>query len=294
MSGPLKALRGLAAAAGMNPRVLYQNLSAASLDAAAAEQGLANMVARLREILPDISDQYTAAFDPQEYQRYWERKMRGLHAFQASFMLDAVAHVGGTGLVLADIGDSSGNHALYLKALAPSGVVERVVSVNLDPVAVEKVRAKGGDSVLCRAEELNLEGIRPDLFMTFEMVEHLSDPMRFLHRLAVAGSSEYLLMTVPWRRDSRFGGVDVRLPLDRLPARLTAEEVHIYEFCPEDWLLMARFAGWLPEFQRYYRQYPTRSPLAVTRPLWRKLDFEGFWGVLLKRDLSVATRYADW
>jgi len=294
MSGLWKTARTLARRLGLDPRALYQRLSAASIDAAIAEQSLSDLAARLRTILPSIADQYTAGFDAVEYQRYWERKMRGLHAFQTSFMLDSVRTVGGTNLVLADIGDSSGNHALYLKALAPAGTVERVVSVNLDPVAVDKVRSKGGDSILCRAEDLNLEGIRPDLFMTFEMVEHLTDPLRFLHRLASAGSADHLLMTVPWRRRSRFGGVDVRLPLERLPARITAEEVHLYEFSPEDWLLLARFAGWSPVFQRFYRQYPLRSPLAVTRPLWQHLDFEGFWGVLLRRDLSVANRYADW
>ncbi|AVM75602.1 methyltransferase domain-containing protein [Magnetospirillum gryphiswaldense] len=298
MSEPLAGLMGtiktMLKAVEADPRALYQGLSAASLKAAATEQGLQPIIGRLRQILPDISDQYTAGFDPEEYRRYWEIKMRGLHAFQVQMMLDSIDAVGGNGLVLADIGDSSGNHGLYLRAMVTEGKVERVVSVNLDPVAVEKVRAKGGDSILCRAEELDLQGIRPDLFMTFEMVEHLTDPIRFLHRLAEAGSAEHLLMTVPHRRYSRFGGVDLRLGLDRMPLRMTAEEVHIYEFCPADWLLLARFAGWVPVFTRLYRQYPCRSPLVVTKPLWRRLDFDGFWGVLLRRDLSVARRYADW
>lgn len=294
VAGLLGGVKSLARALGGDPRALYQKLSAASITAAVAEQGLSPIVTRLRQILPDISDQYTAGFDAEEYRRYWEIKMRGLHAFQVQLMLDCIDTVGGNDLILADIGDSSGNHGLYLKAMASAGKIDRVVSVNLDPVAVEKVRSKGGDSVLCRAEELDLQGIRPDLFMTFEMVEHLTDPIRFLHRLADAGNADHLLMTVPYRRDSRFGGVDLRLGLDRMPAKMTAEEVHIYEFCPEDWLLLARFAGWVPVFTRLYRQYPRLSPLRLTKPLWRRLDFEGFWGVLLRRDLSVPRRYVDW
>ncbi len=287
---PIQAAKAM----GLDTRALYQRLSAASIRAALAEQGLSDLAARLETLIPDLSDQYTGGFDPVEYRRYWQVKMRGLHAWQVSMMLAAVRHLGRPGLVLADIGDSSGNHGRYLTALAPAGSVARVVSVNLDPVAVDKVKAKGGDSVLCRAEEMDLAGIRPDLFMTFEMVEHLTDPVRFLHRLAEAGSADHLLMTVPWRRHSRFGGVDLRYPDDRMPQRWTAEELHIYEFNPADWLLLARLAGWKPVFTRCYRQYPLRSPLVLTQPLWQRLDFEGFWGVLLERDLSVARRYADW
>lgn len=287
---PIRLLKSL----GLDTRALYQRLSAASIRAAVEEQGLAKLYARLEEVIPDIADQYTGGFDPIEYRRYWQVKMRGLHAWQVRFMLDAVASFGRGGLVLADIGDSSGNHGRYLQAVAEPGAVARVVSVNLDPVAVDKVKAKGGDAVLARAEEMDLEGTRPDLFMTFEMVEHLTDPLRFLHRLAEQGSADKLLMTVPWRRESRFGGAEVRWPIERVPARMTAEELHLFELDPDDWLALARLAGWRPVFQRVYRQYPERHPLAATRSLWARLDFEGFWGVLLERDLSLATRYVDW
>lgn len=292
--GVFSTVKRAAAWVGIDAGRLYQDLSARSLDAAIAEQDLAELAAQLRRILPDVSDQYTTDFDPTEYERYWERKLRGLHAFQVLCMLDAVGALGRKGLILADIGDSCGNHALYLKALAGEGTIDRVVSVNLDPVAVDKVRAKGGDAVLCRAEEMDLEGIRPDLFMSFEMVEHLTDPVRFLHRLAERGCADYLLLSVPLSRKSRFGGHHLRMPADKMPAAMTAEEVHVYEFSPEDWLLLCRFAGWKPVFVRRYHQYPRRSWLRATRPLWEKLDFEGFFAVLLRRDLDVARRYTAW
>ncbi|CAA6604990.1 conserved hypothetical protein [Rhodospirillaceae bacterium LM-1] len=282
----------IAKSMGLDTRALYQKLSAASLDAAAQEQGLAELREGLRKILPDIQDQYSAKLDENEYSRYWERKMRTLHAFQVRTALDAIAHVGGDNLVLADIGDSSGNHAAYIKALEPR--VSRVISVNLDPIAVEKVKAKGGDALLARAEDMDLEGVAPDMFMSFEMVEHLSDPIRFLHRLAERGKSPWLLMSVPYVRQSRFGGRELDLPLDALPSQMTAEELHLFELSPRDWLRLARISGFVPVFSRTYRQYPLKHPLVLTQPLWARLDFEGFFAVFLKRDLSLANRYTAW
>lgn len=283
-------LRGLGIDAGR----LYQNLSAASIEAAIRDQGLQDLVGRLRQAIPDVSDQYTGTWDQDSYNRFWEKKLRGMHAFQIGCILDALAHIGGQNLVLADIGDSSGNHARYLKALSPLGQIDRVISVNLDPVAVDKVRSKGGEAVLCRAENLDVEGIKADLFMSFEMVEHLTDPIRFLHALATKSACPYLMMSVPYRRRSRFGGADIRTPVECLPPRLTAEEVHILELSPDDWTLLARFAGYKPVFRRIYRQYPRFSPLRLTQPLWEKLDSEGFLMLFLERDLSFASRYADW
>jgi len=279
---------------GCDPGKLYQRLSAASIQQAIHDQGLRDMVERLRTAIPDVSDQYTAGWDREAYETYWEKKLRGMHAFQIGCILEALDLIGGNNLVLADIGDSSGNHARYLKALATPDKIERVISVNLDPVAVEKVRAKGGEAVLCRAENLDVEGIKADLFMSFEMVEHLTDPIRFLNALATKGSCPYLLMSVPYRRRSRFGGADIRTATERLPDRMTAEEVHVYEFSPEDWILLARFSGFTPVFTRIYRQYPRYSPLRLTQPLWSRLDTEGFLMLFLKRDLSFASRYADW
>ena len=279
---------------GIELRAVYQGLSAWSLRAALREQDLAELAQSLRRVTPNLRDQYTIGIDETEYLRYWEIKMRGLHAFQVRAALDALVAVDGGGLTLVDIGDSSGQHGEYIRALAPAGKIGRFVSVNLDPVAVEKVRARGGDAIRCRAEELDLEGVRPDLIVSFQTIEHLTDPVRFLHEMATAAAAEYLLITVPYRRRSRFGGAHLRLPEDRMPARMTAEEVHVFELSPDDWALLARFAGWSTVFRRIYRQYPLRSPLRLTAPIWRRLDFEGFVALFLRRDLSVADRYSDW
>lgn len=279
---------------GLDARAVYQGLSAASIRAAIEAQKLAPIYTRLREAVPDLRDQYTGAFDESEYRRYWEIKRRGLHAWQVELALSAMTHVGRDRLVLADIGDSSGNHGRYIKAFARPNQVARIVSINLDSVAVEKIRAKGGEAVLSRAEELELAGIRPDLFLSFETLEHLTDPVRFLHGLAEKGSADWMLVTVPYRRASRFGGAHLRLPESTAPETLTAEEVHVYEFSPEDWALLARFAGWRPVETSVYRQYPPRGLWRLTAFLWRTLDFEGFFGMILARDLSLARRYSAW
>ena len=294
MTGLLSAIKATARAVGVDTRAAYQALSAASLRAAMAEQGLSELAERLRVLIPDLSEQYTSRLDPVEYARYWETKMRGLHAFQLQFMLDAVAKVGKPGLNIADLGDSSGNHGIYLRGLAPEGAVGRYVSVNLDPVAVEKVKAKGGEAVLCPVEELDVAAFVPDLVVSFETFEHLTNPLMLFHTLATRCPARYMLITVPYRRQSRFGGTLMRMPLATMPGELTPEAVHIYEFSPADWSLMARFGGFKTIAERIYVQYPRRSPLAITAPLWRRLDHEGFVGLLLERDLTLAERYTGW
>jgi hypothetical protein len=278
---------------GFDTRRIYQHLSASSLEAAIHEQGLAPLRERLRGIVPDVSDQYSEGFDAMEFSRYWEAKMRGLHAFQIDCLLRTIGDLDRGNLKVADIGDSSGNHSAYLRALLPRDQVKRVVSVNLDPVAVEKIRAKGGEALLARAEEVDFGADPFDVMASFEMLEHLTDPVRFLRRLAVSGVTERLVISVPFVRQSRVGLQFIR-QAPPLPERVTAERVHIFELSPDDWILLCRFSGWSTESRRTYLQYPRRSALRMTAPLWRKLDFEGFLGLSLKRDRSISDRYSDW
>lgn len=286
-------LARLAKGLGIDAADLYRRLSAASLKAAIREQGLADLVERLRAAVPDISDQYSGPLDTGSYATYWEPKMRGLHAAQVNGALDALAAIRGNGMTIVDVGDSAGTHGHYLRTLVPDGKLARVLSVNLDPVAVDKIRRKGGEAVLARAEDLDVGEFDNPLICLFETLEHLSDPLRFLHRLATGGV-DHVLVSVPYRRHSRFGDDHLRLPESTMPETLTAEQIHIFELSPDDWALLARLAGYRVVFRRIYRQYPRYSVLRLTAPLWRRLDFEGFLIVLLERDLGVAERYKDW
>lgn len=290
----LNALKSVVRSLGIDTRKVYQTVSARSVDAAVREQGLAELRARLREQIPDLADQYTMGIDPIEYARYWETKMRSIHAFQIDSALQAMESLGGDHLTVVDVGDSSGNHGAYLKALAPPGRIDRMVSVNLDPVAVDKIKAKGGEAILCRAEALDTQGLQPDLMLLFETLEHITDPLRFLHTMAADGNIKNILLTVPYRVNSRFGGDLIRRAAASMPDEITPEQVHIFELSPEDWQLLASLAGYRTEFCRIYRQYPRRSIGRLMRPLWRSLDFEGFISLSLKRDDALSGRYTGW
>lgn len=244
--------------------------------------------------MPDVSDQYTRHFDQADFDFYWEKKMRGLHAFQISCALQALTQLDGEKLTIVDLGDSSGNHAAYLRALAPKGSVGRIIGVNLDETAVSKIRSKGGEAIHSRVEDIVLEGVRPDLIMCFETLEHIIDPIKFLRNLSGSRVADHLILTVPYRKNSRFGGSLLRQPIQSLPSEITPEETHIFELSPEDWRLLALFAGYRTIFTRIYRQYPRKSILRVTKPIWQTLDFEGFVGLFLERDRSLSDKYAGW
>ncbi len=288
------AIRRLLRAAGMNPTDVYHRLSAWSLRAALKEQGLVELVDTLRGIEPNLREQYSRPVEEGEYQALRELKTRGMHAFQVQMLLKAIERVGGDGITVADIGDSSGTHSLYMRQLAPRGKVARVFSVNLDPVAVQKVRDRGLEAILSPAESLDPSADAVDLYASFETLEHFSDPLRFLHRLAAAGLAETMVFTVPYRRVSRFGGWELDIPESALAETLSPEDVHIFELSPRDWGRLVRLAGWRIVDQSIYWQYPQRAPARVTAPMWRALDFEGFLGVIMTRDLKVADRYTGW
>ena len=273
----------------MAPRALKTRVKEAlltmSLRAAAREQGLADLAAELAKANPDLRKQYTS-FDIDS--PYLETKVRNQHAFQVSLALPEIK--ASRGATVVDIGDSSGAHVACLKALdGASGA--RYLSVNLDPVAVEKVKARGQEAVLARAEELDKHGITADIFLSFETMEHLSDPVSFLHALSSKTACKRLVLTVPYVRRSRVGFQHIR---HRLEGQFSAEKVHIFELCPEDLRLMFQHAGWKVERDAVYLQYPRWSWLRLTRPLWRRFDFEGFYGAVLSRDPSWSSRYTDW
>jgi hypothetical protein len=282
-----KSLRAM----GIDARRAFQTVSRASLQAAIVEQRLDDTVGHLRRLVPDPSDQYSHDFDSAEFARYWELKMRGLQAFQVNSALEAIARIGRANLTLADIGDSSGNHGIYIRGLAAQGQVGRYVSVNMDPIAVEKIRRKGGTAELSRAEGLP-ENLEADLYLSFETVEHLTDPLRFFHSLSARKAD--VIFSVPFCRSSRFGGHMLRQPLSALPESLTPEVLHIFELSPTDWRLLTHLAGFRCLQQRVYLQYPCRHPLRITRLLWRRLDFEGFVTFHLTPDENLSRRYTGW
>lgn len=273
---------------------LYQRIAYWSLTKAQKQQALSDLVCTLRQIVPDISQQYSR-INP-EFSAYWELKSRTQQAFQCFLMLKALEELSAEKLIVADIGDSAGTHMLYLRELAKDKFDIETVSVNLDPRAVEKIQARGLKAILKRAEDMepeDIEGGQIDLFTSFEMVEHLHNPAIFFRRIAKKSPCRKMLITVPYLKNSRVGLYKIR---NRSKEIIYAEDEHILELSPEDWTLLLLHSGWKITYSKIYYQYPRRQPIVSNflRWFWKASDFEGFWGVILERDTVYSDCYQDW
>lgn len=292
-----KVIRGLFHLIKQKVKKLAKSILTAAVLSSNRSRGESELKAELVKIVPDISKQYTT-FDVAENDTYLNENIRCLHAFQISLALRAVNRISLTTdnkhLNIVDIGDSSGTHILYLnEILSRRGINATALSVNLDPIAVEKIKAKGLHAIHCRAEELSTieGGVDADIFLLYETLEHLFDPVSFLHTLSTKTNCQYLVLTVPYLVRSRVGLQHLRL---NTKAEMYAENTHIFELCPSDWNLLFRFSGWKIVEADIYTQYPKWGLLNFAKYIWRKFAFDGFYGVILERDHSVSNRYKSW
>jgi hypothetical protein len=249
-----------------------------SLRQALKEQGLEATYHRLADIVPDIRHQYTGYELDREYLLVGTR---ALHAFQVALIEEALQSLNvrpDEALTAVDIGDSAGTHLLYLKALHAN---VRALGVNVDPEAVRRIQARGLEALCARAEDVEGYGIRPDLCLSFETLEHLSSPIEFLRALASVSTCRRLVITVPFVTRSRVGLRFIRTG-DREEA--SPERTHVFELCPPDWRLIFNFSGWKVMSDRVYLQYPKRQAARLMKGYWRTVDFEGFYGAILAPD----------
>jgi 2-polyprenyl-3-methyl-5-hydroxy-6-metoxy-1,4-benzoquinol methylase len=270
--------------------LVWRILCLYSLRSAVKEQKLVPIMLQLEGIVPDYNDQYSYSQIEGEFQNY---KIRAHHAFQVSLVnkvIDRFDVEKNKGLTIVDIGDSSGTHIKYFKELYLSYNI-RCISVNLDPVAIEKIRNKGFEAIHAKAEELEKHDIHPDIIVSFQMLEHLNSPVTFLKSIAENSSCKYLVITVPYRKVSRVGLFHIR---NHLEEDVYAESTHVFELCPEDWRLISMHAGWRVIEDKAYLQYPKMNPLRLTRNCWKNFDHEGFYGMILEKDSSWSKRYLDW
>ena len=265
----------------------------ASINRALREQNLLALYHKLVDLVPDISDQYSSwKID----NKYLELKVRGMHAFQLSLVSHAMRIIAadpfiGKELTVVDIGDSSGTHLKYLKGIYPDRSM-RCLSINLDNEAVKKIRSKNLEAVCARAEELSSLSIKADIFLSFEMVEHLMNQCKFLHDLSEKTDCKLFVMTVPYVRNSRVGLYHVRNGVKR---DVNPENTHVYELSPQDYRLLFQHCGWNIVAEKIYSQYPRRSIFGdLMKRYWRKYDFEGFYGIVLSRDKSWSALYNGW
>lgn len=267
-------------------RLRLERLQSTSLRCALKEQGLWPLYARLGSIVPDLKDQYSTFKVDSEFLLL---KVRGMHAFQMALLSEAIGLMGGDGgpFTIVDIGDSAGTHLQYLRELHKDRQF-RCLSVNLDAEAVQRIRAKGLEAVQSCAEEVATLGINADMFVSFEMLEHLANPVQFLKDLSYQTTCRALVITVPYVAESRVGLHKIR---NNVEETYGPENTHIFELSPSDWTLLFLHAGWRIKEARLYRQYPRGGMLRSLKPIWRMFDFEGFWGAILEREHTWSDRY---
>jgi len=274
----------------LNP--LLERLQIASINAAAHEQGIDSLSQQLASIVPDLTNQYTTFKVKSEYLRI---KVRTQHAFQISMALRAFNFMKDRrSFFIVDVGDSSGTHTKYLNAIlsndqnfGPRKI--EFLSINIDPAAVNRIRSKGLNALLCNAEDLYKKHlIRADLFLSFQMLEHLYDPISFLNGVSKRSVCDCFVLSVPYLARSRVGLYHIR---QKQLKDVYPENTHIFELSPEDWKLIFQHSGWRVVDEMVYRQYPSNSILRFMKPFWRYIDFEGFYGTVLMRDRGWANCY---
>ena len=272
---------------------IVRSLMVKSLKSARKENGYEKLTDNIINIVPDITKQYTEFLVDDEYKNV---KVRAQHAFQVDMTAKACSRIDKENLIVIDIGDSSGAHIQYLQGGAVEGNKNiDAISVNLDPLAVEKIKSRGLSAILCRAEELydspEFKDKEVDLFLSFETLEHLFNPITFMHKISSMAKCKYFVITVPYLARSRMGLHQVR---NKWTKNMTAENTHVFELSPKDWKLLFQFSGWKVVEEKVYTQYPKFGLLRFMQPIWKKFDFEGFYGVVLEKDQSFSEKYKSW
>ena len=262
-----------------------------SIHAALREQKLLPIYHQLAEIVPDITHQYTS-FDLDS--EYLKTKVRAQHSFQIALANEALQFIPSSPedtLTIVDIGDSAGTHLQYIKGLHQDHNL-RCLSIDINSEAVRRIKEKGLEAICARAEDLPSLSIEADMFLSFEMLEHLMNPCGFLQGLSEKTNCKAFVVTVPYLARSRVGLHHIRHDQKH---NVNPENTHIFELSPEDWRLIFRHSGWAIQADKIYLQYPKRSIFyPLWKGYWRHLDFEGFYGAILKADKSWSSLYDGW
>lgn len=189
-----------------------------------------------------------------------------------------------------DVGDSDGSARQLFLASADANSNIKTLGINLEKEAVDLIRSKGLEAEHMNAMDLHKKGIACDIVSVFETLEHLPDPIGFLESMQeVVG--ERLVISVPLIVNSRVG-------LRYLTKKWEAHKVpgicnnHMFELSPDDWTKIFLHTGWAIEEQWKVRQYPSSGVLKyLMQTAWRKISFEGYWFVSLKKDTTFSSRF---
>jgi len=254
---------------------LYEKYKKQSILVALKEQELYDLYLKLIDIVPDISQQYTSFVINDDY---YYTKVKAQHAFQISMVLksyDILKLEKLDTINLIDIGDSAGTHNEYISKLRKN---IKTLSINLDNKAIEKIKAKGMNALLCKAEDIEKYNVHCDIFTSFQMLEHLHNPIQFLKDLSNKSQCKAFVVTVPYVVESR---VSINYIRFKSEVSQNPEGVHIFELSPDDWKIIFKFSGWEILEEKIYLQYPKNTIYRYLKKAWKLYDFEGFYGVIL-------------
>jgi 2-polyprenyl-3-methyl-5-hydroxy-6-metoxy-1,4-benzoquinol methylase len=269
---------------------LENNIRTRSILSAVREQKLMSVYHQLTNIVPDITHQYISC---ELASKYRQTKVRGQHSFQIALTNEALELIDSSPkntITIVDIGDSAGTHLQYIKGLHQNRKL-RCLSVNMDSEAVRRIQETGLEAICARAEDLASLSIEADIFLSFEMLEHLMNPAAFLHSLSEKNCHAFVV-TVPYVARSRVGLQYIR---HKLKDGANVESTHILELSPQDWRLLFQHSGWAIKADRIYLQYPRKSLFSFwLKRYWRQQDFEGFYGAILKPDKTWSGLYDGW
>jgi len=235
-------------------------------------------------LIPSYFEDYVI---PEVNTPYLNWKVKARYDFQLS-LFDHLAHNVGRGLVV-DLGDNNGFFLNYLFTTCPAVYNKKgnLYGVNVDGVAVDRIMDKGFVGVHGNIEwfiKSNLWNTQVDLVLMFQTLEHLENPIQVLKDLRENVKVRGLIITVPYRRVSRVGFHHLRHPEDWVNrGDLTADDIHTFELCPEDWGLIFKYIGWEVLYENTYYQYPKGNVFSwLLGKYWAKYDYEGFIGFVLK------------
>lgn len=241
------------------------------------------------EVLPDLTDHYATVKADAESQL----RLRLLLCAQALFMHKAFVRLlkeGNPAGSWVDVGDSDGAaRQLFIRGF-PEAMGIKTFGVNFEQEAVDLIRSKGLAAECMNAMDLHKAGIGCDLVSVFETLEHLPDPVGFLESMrGVVGKR--LIISVPLIVSSRVGlkYLSNRWEIHKIPSY---SNNHVFELSPCDWQKLFNHTGWAIEDEWKVRQFPRSGPLNwMMSYAWRKIGFEGYWFISLKKDDSFSHRF---
>jgi len=241
-------------------------------------------------VLPDLKDHFATCRIGEEDQVRL-RLLLSAQAFFVRTVVEGVLRQCGSVNGWVDIGDSDGAaRALFLKS-TPHLSNFKTLGVNLEQEAVDMIRSKGLDAECMNAMDLHEKGMSFDIVSVFETLEHMPDPVGFLERIhKVVG--RFLVISVPLIRASRIG---LSYLGPKWPAQRKAgySNNHFFELSPVDWKKLVNHSGWAVETEWRVRQFPRSGPLNwIMSYLWRRISFEGYWFVSLKKDATFSGKFS--